>query len=322
VVDRTTAARGCTLRDLRESGRPLTFYLSIPFGDQDRLRPLSRLLVRQVLDHCTQRQAGHLHRLLLLIDEMPALKRLPVLSDGLNFLAGYGVHLCLITPSLNSLVQLYGPHHNFLDRLGNFIFRIPGEPRPVRMKTVGEGGPVNRWTERMRRGTTAAPQTCNSLNSVCPDACRTLAGLERLQADLCRALGRVHPRPSALPDSLLQWPRGQDARVWQPGQDGRCCVPLPALWPRHAPGVDALEIVVVFAVCQSLCGQLGEPGEPSAPRGSDLSPHSPDSPSHVPHDFLPKRCGVVERLDALWRPVHGGFLARSGAKCCKGATAW
>src|SRR6266849_5733821 len=137
-----------------------------------------------------------------------------------------------------------------------------GSPRYSRMRETSEGAPVKAdkgWTKRMRRGTPAAPQTCDSLNSVRPHACSTLAGLERLQADLCRALGGVHPCPSALPDILLRGPGGQDARMWQPGADGLCCRPLPALGPGEAPGVDALSIVVVLALRQSLCGQLAAP---------------------------------------------------------------
>ena len=94
----------------------------------------------------------------------------------------------------------------YLDRIGNCICRIPGSPRGSRMSEVDEDAPVQAdegWTEWVKCGKTAAPQTCQHLNSVPPDDGRALWGLERLQADLCRALGRVYTRPSALPDVLL-----------------------------------------------------------------------------------------------------------------------
>src|SRR5712691_5620580 len=118
-----------------------------------------------------------------------------------------------------------------------------GSPRYSRMRETSEGAPGKAdkgWTKRMRRGTTAAPQTCDSLNSVRPHACSTLAGLERLQADFCRALGRVHPRPSTRPDVVLRWPGGQDAGVWHPGKDGLCRIPLSAVWPGHPSRGDEL----------------------------------------------------------------------------------
>src|SRR5712691_1112807 len=160
----------------------------------------------------------------------------------------------------------------------------------------------------MKRGTTASPSTYHPPNSVQPDDDTTLWGLECLPADLCRSLGRVSMRPSALSDLLLRWPGGQDARVWQPGQDGVHRIPLLAVWTEQASGVDELQIVVVFAVCQSLRRHLGQPGEPDAPRGRDLSPYHPDSPGHVPYDLLSQCRGLVKCVDALRGPVPGRFL--------------
>src|SRR5437870_11800494 len=105
----------------------------------------------------------------------------------------------------------------------------------------------------MKRGTTAAPSTAHPPNSVHPDDATTLWGLECLPADLCRALGCVSTRPSAVSDLLLRWPRGQDAGVWQSGQDGLCRVPLPAVWPGHPSVGNELHIVVAqfIAICSS-----------------------------------------------------------------------
>ena len=136
-----------------------------------------------------------------------------------------------------------------------FHFPDPGSPRRVKIKEVVEGGPMKAdagWTGRVKRATTAAPQPDQHPNSVRRDGGRTLARLERLQADLCRSLGGVSTRPSTLPDLLLQWSGGQDAGVWQPGADGLCRIPLLAVWPGHPSGGDELQIVVVLAVCQSL----------------------------------------------------------------------
>src|SRR5712692_11398246 len=103
----------------------------------------------------------------------------------------------------------------------------------------------------MKRGKTASPSTDHPLNSVQLDDDTTLWGLECLPAGLCRSLGRVSTRPSALSDLLLRWPGGQDAGVWQSGKDGVRRIPLPAVWPRHPSGGDELSILVVLAVRQS-----------------------------------------------------------------------
>lgn len=115
LVARMTNSSDFTWQDLRERTRPMTLYLTVPYSDQQRLRPLSRLLMRQMLGYATQHRHGWRHRLLCLVDEVQALNRLPALSEALNYAAGYGVNLCLITPSLNEIERLYGPKQNFLE---------------------------------------------------------------------------------------------------------------------------------------------------------------------------------------------------------------
>src|SRR2546428_8992500 len=127
------------------------------------------------------------------------------------------------------------------------------------------------WTERRRRGTTTAPQQSQPPHSVASDACSTFGGLERLSADLCRSLGGVSARPSAVSDPLLPWSSGQDARLWQPREDRVQGIPLSALWSGEARGGDALQILLVLALRQSRRGHLGEPGQQGPPRRRHLA---------------------------------------------------
>src|SRR5215468_12099178 len=187
-------------------------------------------------------------------------------------------------------------------------FPSPPSPRDARISKSGEGARETTdvgWTTRMKCGTTAAPQHADHPHSVRSDAGSTLAGLECLQADLCRPLGAVSTRPSALSNGVLRGSGGEDARLWQSRDDGLCRVPLLALWPGQAPGGDELQIISVLAVRQSLRRQLGQPSKQGPPRGRDLSAHHPDGPGDVPHDFLPECRGRVERADALWGAVPG-----------------
>jgi type IV secretion system protein VirD4 len=110
-----TSRNDVPLTALREEDTPCTVYLSAPFTDLARLRPLVRIMVTQMLGHCTTRLTGWRHKVLVLIDEMPSLGHMTLLSDGLNYLAGYGVQLALMSPSMEELIHLYGPHHNFLE---------------------------------------------------------------------------------------------------------------------------------------------------------------------------------------------------------------
>jgi type IV secretion system protein VirD4 len=109
-----TSTSSFRMEELREADQPCTVYLSVPFGDQQRLRPLTRLLLRQMLDHCTSKLSGWKHPLLAMIEEFPSLGRFEPISDGLNFAAEFGLQYCLITPSMEELINTYGAHHNFL----------------------------------------------------------------------------------------------------------------------------------------------------------------------------------------------------------------
>lgn len=123
LVARMTSMSDFAPADLRTGKEPCTVYLTVPFG-QDDLLNVNRVLMRQWLGAAMQqnptpsttRQTMHGwdDDLLVLLDEVQSLKRLDLLPDAINYGAGFGVRLVLITPSLKSLDELYGAH-NFLE---------------------------------------------------------------------------------------------------------------------------------------------------------------------------------------------------------------
>src|SRR5215472_4124689 len=193
-----------------------------------------------------------------------------------------------------SIVSFEGPV--ILDSIGCFIFSVPEVPLTPRSQMRVRGAWVQAeegWTKRRTRDTTASSPPDHHLHAVEPDDAPPLWGLECLPADLCRALGRVCPRPSPLSDTLLRGPGGQDAGVWQPGADGLCRIPLPAVWPGYPSRGDELQIGAVLTLRQSPCRQLGQPGEPGPPRGGVAYPRPAD-----------KYLGpLVSRLSGVNQPV-------------------
>jgi type IV secretion system protein VirD4 len=129
LVAQMTSRSDFTLRDLRERTRPLSLYLTVPYSDMERLRPLSRLIVRQVLDYCTSRLTGWRWRLTMLIDEVQALNRIPQIPSALNYVRGFGCNLCLVTPSLNELDRVYGIHNTFLESSHVRLIFAPNDPK-------------------------------------------------------------------------------------------------------------------------------------------------------------------------------------------------
>jgi type IV secretion system protein VirD4 len=93
VVAQVTRRCDWRIRDLVESDRPTTLYLVVPPSDISRTKPLIRLVLNQVGRRLTEdlHDKGRRHRLLLMLDEFPALGRLDFFESALAFMAGYGL---------------------------------------------------------------------------------------------------------------------------------------------------------------------------------------------------------------------------------------
>ena len=117
VVAEVTRRSDWRISDIVAGDRPTTLYLVVPPSDINRTKPQMRLLLNQVgrrLTEDLQANAGR-HRLLLMLDEFPALGRLDFFETALAFMAGYGLKSFLIAQSLNQIEKAYGPNNSILD---------------------------------------------------------------------------------------------------------------------------------------------------------------------------------------------------------------
>jgi type IV secretion system protein VirD4 len=117
VVAEVTRRCDWRIADIVGEDLPTTLYLVVPPSDINRTKPLIRLILNQIgrrlteeLDTKTER-----HRLLLMLDEFPALGRLDFFESALAFMAGYGLKAFLIAQSLNQIEKAYGPNNSILD---------------------------------------------------------------------------------------------------------------------------------------------------------------------------------------------------------------
>ena len=117
VVAEVTRRCDWCIRDLVEDDRPTTLYLVVPPSDISRTKPLVRLILNQIGRRLTEelQAKGRRHRLLLMLDEFPALGRLDFFESALAFMAGYGLKSFLIAQSLNQIERAYGPNNAILD---------------------------------------------------------------------------------------------------------------------------------------------------------------------------------------------------------------
>lgn len=117
VVAKVTARCGWRIADLVAGEKPVSLYLVVPPSDINRTKPLIRLLLNQVGRRLTEdlKTSANRHRLLLMLDEFPALGRLDFFESALAFMAGYGIKSFLIAQSLNQIEKAYGANNSVLD---------------------------------------------------------------------------------------------------------------------------------------------------------------------------------------------------------------
>jgi type IV secretion system protein VirD4 len=117
VVAKVTSASHWRIADLMAGQHPTSLYLVIPPGDISRTKPLIRLILNQIGRRLTEdlNPGNRPQRLLLMLDEFPALGRLDFFESALAFMAGYGIKAFLIAQSLNQIEKAYGQNNAILD---------------------------------------------------------------------------------------------------------------------------------------------------------------------------------------------------------------
>ena len=136
IVAKNTSRSDFKIRDLMSNDEPVSLYLVVRPSDADRLRPLVRLVITQIVRRLTEKMdfedgrsvAHYKHRLLLLIDEFASLKRLSVIEEALAFMAGYGLKAYLIVQDLQQILGVYGREEGLV---GNCHVRIAYTPNKI-----------------------------------------------------------------------------------------------------------------------------------------------------------------------------------------------
>ncbi|GAA0631492.1 conjugal transfer protein TraG [Sphingomonas ursincola] len=117
VVAQVTSLCDWRIADLIADRRPATLYLVVPPSDISRTKPLIRLVLNQIGRRLTEdlHAKERRHRVLMMLDEFPALGRLDFFESALAFMAGYGIKSFLIAQSLNQIEKAYGANNSILD---------------------------------------------------------------------------------------------------------------------------------------------------------------------------------------------------------------
>ena len=117
VVAQVTRRCDWRIADIAAEEKPTTLYFVVPPSDISRTKPLIRLILNQIGRRLTEdlNATNCRHRVLLMLDEFPALGRLDFFESALAFMAGYGLKSFLIAQSLNQIEKAYGANNSILD---------------------------------------------------------------------------------------------------------------------------------------------------------------------------------------------------------------
>ncbi|NHK27195.1 conjugal transfer protein TraG [Parvularcula flava] len=158
VVAAVTSASDWRITDLVGAARPVSLYLVVPPSDLSRTRPLIRLILNQIGRRLTEALPdGKRRRLLLMLDEFPALGRLDFFESALAFMAGYGVRAYLIAQSLNQIEKAYGPNNAILDNCHLRIAFATNDERTARRISDALGAKTELRSQKNYTGHRLAP---------------------------------------------------------------------------------------------------------------------------------------------------------------------
>jgi len=141
VVATVTSRCEWRISDLLEGDRPVSLYFVIPPSDISRTKPLIRLILNQIGRRLTEDLSGRKgrRRLLLMLDEFPALGRLDFFESALAFMAGYGIKAFLIAQSLNQIDKAYGQNNSILDNCHVRVSFATNDERTAKRVSDGLG---------------------------------------------------------------------------------------------------------------------------------------------------------------------------------------
>ena len=115
TVRNNTSTSDFRIIDLMDHVNATSLYLVLVPEDITYLSPLVKIFITQFIGKLTRamefedgKQKKYKHRLLLLLDEFPAIGKIEIIRSGIGFIAGYGIKTLLISQSSSQMNEVYG----------------------------------------------------------------------------------------------------------------------------------------------------------------------------------------------------------------------
>jgi type IV secretion system protein VirD4 len=129
LLDAATAASDFDLRALRRAR--MSLYIAVRPKDLDRLQPILALLFQQTIalqtDELPEHNPALRYQLALIMDEGPALGRIPIIAKASGFTPGFNIRTLFVMQTPSQLREIYGEHgsRTVLKTLASRIYFAP-----------------------------------------------------------------------------------------------------------------------------------------------------------------------------------------------------
>ena len=171
IVAQNTASSDFAIDDLVAHQEPVSLYLVVPPSDLSRTKPLMRLLINQIGRRLTESlhpregEGAERHRLLLMMDQFPALGRLDFFQSQLAYLAGYGIKAFLVVQDLSQLYAAYGQTESIVSNCHVRVAFAPNKVETAQLLSTMAGLATVRKGRRMYSGNRLAPWLSHVMES-------------------------------------------------------------------------------------------------------------------------------------------------------------
>ncbi|WP_208433503.1 type IV secretory system conjugative DNA transfer family protein [Bartonella taylorii] len=136
IVGENTKYCDFYIRDLMDAENPVSLYFIITPRNLNRMRPLARLLLTQMVLSLSSNmefvdgrsKTSHKHRLLLMLDEFPILGKLDIFEKALSYIAESGIKAYIIAQNMQQLYKVYSRDESIIS---NCHIRIAYAPNTV-----------------------------------------------------------------------------------------------------------------------------------------------------------------------------------------------
>lgn len=284
VIAKVTGSSQWRIADLMEGDAPVSLYLVVPPGDISRTKPLIRLILNQIGRRLTEElnPAARPRRLLLMLDEFPALGRLDFFESALAFMAGYGIKAFLIAQSLNQIEKAYGLNNAILDNCHVRVSFATNDERTAKRISDALGTATEQRAMKNYAGHRLSPWLGHLMVSRTETARALLTPGEVMQ---------LPPGDELVMASGLPPIRGQKARYYADPRFARRILPPPAVDGRERVRADDWTVRGPAEVED----EQAAPAEPDEDAANGGIRQEPELPLH--EDIVPPPSPVNNEFD-------------------------